>query len=479
MPRSQRGGFGELLQSSGTFLGQWTGGKLTERKLAKDLNPMRAALAESTPYVGPMANQQSRDAAAALTPQQRMVASTVHDPRQFARLAGSPAGALELGGLMAPTKPTRVRELVVHADDPLNQELGVGLKTGESATVKLNYDANDQLLPGFEIDNYRTRTENDGDGEQPSMFGTGLRGRALQYATEMSTAYAEKSLTPEDERKLYTSITELMRPEEHVDPDTGLPVRRPGAIPHFTRRALMSRPEGAQFLQYVEQSWATGVQPPLGLPNALSDPNNDPNVPPPIPNTTQTIPDESAIPPQDQGKPSLWELALSGDVTGPVASIARGAHRLPGSLLGEFPEQTEAGTYVNGIKERLIDGLRRNPRYAEGEAERLFKAIDIKPGVFDSASSMQSRVVAFDDVLQQIESEMHEVVTGRRAMVSRETRQHAMDTLQIVRNTRQILAPPRVHSDQQFSEFVRTSPPGAKFLYKENGNWELYEVEPR
>lgn len=456
----------------GAFFGGMLGQNIQQRRLAKDLNPLRAALEQNI--------QQLIAAGVPLTPQQQMIAASVADPRAFAQLAGSPAGALELGkafNQQVDSKPTHYREFVVRHDSELAQRYKLGLAEGDTATVKVPYDANDRELPGFEIEQFQRASE--ADGSMPSMFGNSLRGRSLEYVTTLTPGYVEGKLTPEQERIYYTSISELLRPEERVDPDTGLPVRRPGAIPTFVERALKLNPKGSQFLAQTLAAWQAGVQPPLDLPGAASDPANDPNTPPPVPPTTPTIPPDVAIPPQDAGKPTLWELFGSGDVTGPVPAIARGLHRLPGSLLGEFPEQTEAGTYVNGIKERLIDGLRRNPRYAEGEAERLFKAIDIKPGVFDSASSGQSRVIGFDDVLQQIENEMQEVVTGRRALVSGETRQHAMDTLQIVRNTRQILAPPRVYSLQQAQDFIRTHNPGTKFLFNEDGNWVMYEVEPR
>jgi hypothetical protein len=476
----------ELGYGAGQGVGAMLGGNLMNRRLAKDLNPMRAALEQTI-------GEQVR-AGVPLSPQQQMVASVIGDDRKFARLAGSPARALELGGLFEPVAPkvAHHREYVIRAGSELAQRYGIDLQPGDTATVKIPYDQNDREMPGFEIEQFNRASE--GGDEERLMFGTGLRGRSLEYATNLSTGYAEKALTPEDERKLYTSVVELLRPEVRVDPDTGLEVRRPGAIPPYTRRALMSRPEGAQFLAQVEQSWEAGVAPPLELPGATSAPRvspEDAQAAAASAASTPTIPPEVAMPPQEQGRPSLWELAGTGDVTGPVPSIARGFHRLPGSLLGQFPAETEAGTYVNGIKERLIDGLRRNPRYAEGEAERLFKAIDIKPGAFDSAGAMKSRVIGFDDVLEQIENEMQEVVTERRALVSGETRQHAMDTLQIVRNTRQILTPPRARSTSQAQEMIRTGVPGSKFLvrghYEPDGrvivdpteDWIVVEVEPR
>lgn len=167
------------------------GGRLAARMLAKDLNPMREALlasqAESTTLGQPaQMGQQSPppmltgDGAAIpgtepvgqasplpgtmpaqrapYTPRQQMIMQAAQDPREFARLAGGTEGAMQLAEEMK--QAPRIREIVVHPGDALNERLGLGLKDAESAVVAIQYDENDRQLPGFTIEQYVTSAAN-------------------------------------------------------------------------------------------------------------------------------------------------------------------------------------------------------------------------------------------------------------------------------------------------------------------------------
>lgn len=126
----------------GTGAGALAADWFNTRRMGNQLNPLREALLASTQGLQN------------LTPQQQAILTAAQDPRQFARLAGSQAGALELAGAFNPTEAKPVvheREIVVRAGDELNKRLGIGLTGRDSAVVSLAYDENDRQLPGFKI----------------------------------------------------------------------------------------------------------------------------------------------------------------------------------------------------------------------------------------------------------------------------------------------------------------------------------------
>ena len=144
---------GGIGQGVGALAADW----LNTRRLSKQLNPMREALLA----------QMSADPLSTPTPQQQMILQAAQDPKTFARLAGSQAGALDLGTLL--NEPSvqqslagqpRIREVIVHSGDDLNKSLNLGLTGEESAVVQLQYDENDVRLPGFTVEQYRSTNDN-------------------------------------------------------------------------------------------------------------------------------------------------------------------------------------------------------------------------------------------------------------------------------------------------------------------------------
>lgn len=135
------GAFGQGLGvGAGALFADWLG---TRRK-AKQLNPLREALEQTV--------LQMQQSGVPLNPVQQQIAAVVSDPKAYARLAGSPEGSLQLAQqFQQQSKPAYYREVVVRGGSDLNEKLGLGLLEGESATVKLAFDANDHRLPGFEL----------------------------------------------------------------------------------------------------------------------------------------------------------------------------------------------------------------------------------------------------------------------------------------------------------------------------------------
>src|SRR5690606_1536450 len=295
--------------------------------------------------------------------------------------------------------------------------------------------------------------------DEPGPFGGSVRGRSLEHMVNLAEGFAAGTLDDQQERIFLTSVTNYRQPERYVDPDTGLLVERRDELPDFVMQALRSRGYSV-----VDE----GILPPVGgdpvrlarqpSPEAAQQHNALMQAMPTIP--ADALPEAKAL-----ENATIYEIIASGDVMGPGARSARFLHQLP--LIGGLvpgQEETEAGREVAGISKRIVKGLQQNPRFAEGEAARILKNIKgIEPSAFRSTSGALSELIGVDRILARIEAEMQEVVTGRRALVSGETRQHAMDTLQFVRYWRGVLVPPRV-KPESIQEFARTAVPGQKVI---------------
>src|SRR5690606_9649456 len=315
----------------GVGLGAIVGQNIAERRAARQLNPFRKALLSAIPQ------------GAQLTPQQQMIAAAVQDPRAFARLAQSPQGALALSGMLQPqpqtATPAYQREIVVRHDSELNQRFGLNLAPGDTATIKLSYDANGNQLPGVEIEHFSRASERD----EPGPFGGSVRGRSLEHMVNLAEGFAAGTLDDQQERIFLTSVTNYRQPERYVDPDTGLLVERRAELPDFVMQALRSRGYSVA---------DEGILPPVGgdpvrlarqpSPEAAQQHNALMQAMPTIP--ADALPEAKAL-----ENDTIYEIIASGDVMGPGARSARFLHQLP--LIGGLvpgQEETEAGREVAG-----------------------------------------------------------------------------------------------------------------------------------
>lgn len=433
----------------GAGIGQGLGAQLGQHfqtgQIARQLNPIREALL----------SQLAQDPLTQPSPQQQVIMQALQDPRAFARLAGNEQGALELAQSFQQQvrEPYQV-EHVIDGDSEIGQE--VGLKPGERGRVRFNYDGTGNLVGRPSLVTNPIGAE----GEGGLMFGSGLQGRSYEYVVDFAPGFASNSLTPEQERTFLTAITNLRQPQTYRDPDTGLTVERRNELPDFARRALTQRG-----YQLTDQGIIAPQRVPQG-PEAQAATQAAEN---------STIPADMQVVAPEEGMPTLYEIGLSGNLTGPIPAIRRFLTRIPGLGIN-FDEATSLKQYVTQMNRRVINSLRQNPRYAEGERQDLMASLELDPAIFDSPQSYGARVIGVDDALATIEQELTEVTTNRRELVSGETRQMAMDTLNNVRNFRQQLIPPRATNRQQVEQLIENSPPGTKFLYKSGDQWIMLEV---
>lgn len=435
----------------GGFFGNMVGQGFGERRLGKQLNPMRQAMLDA---IG------QEDPAMPFSPEQEMIRTAASDPRQFARLAGSQAGALALGQQFS---KVRTRDVVIDHANALNEQFNLGIPEGATAKVTLQFGEAPGVVTGASIDTYKTAKETQGD----KPFGASAQGRSLEYMTGLTDSFSKAELQPEDEEKYMTAITNLVQPEQYQDPDTGLLITRRYQLPDYVQAALKKR---------GYQVTPEGVMPPAAR-------QRDPNDLAAQQASQQTQPTlgSNFITPPATDMPTLFEIAGSGKLTGVAPELGRMLDRMPVVGGGIAPEQTSLKTYTEGLLNRYVNALRMNPRYAEGEAKALRdKLVNLDPKAYDNAQNYQSRVIGFDDVLANIERESQEIVSGKRALVSGETRQHAMDTLAATQAARKTLLPPRMSTIEEATEYMRMHNPGDKFIVKDGDDrWVTFTVPPR
>lgn len=432
----------QLLNQGAAGIGAGLGGRIGQnmatRRAARDLDPLRLALIEAM-------NQQQP-----ANPQQALIFAAMQDPRMFAQLAGNtPQGAVNIAGMLgAPQQEPRSEARLVDGDSELGRRLG--LQPGERARVQFNYDAQGNLIGQPSV--VANPLSDDGDGAD-NPFGASARGRSLEHVANFASGFAEGTLTPEQERIFLTSVSNLTQQEQFTDPDTGLVRTRRPELPRFAQLALQQR--GYEIGE-------AGIIPPVQQPPLPEDVTAQVSA--------QQTQGENAVASRPPEMPTLYEMAAAGDVNNPISALRRFGTRFG---LEAQPEMS-ALTAATALKERIVKALQQNPRYAEGEAERIGQGFQLDPEVIATNDRYMQRAIAADDTLARIQQEAFEVITGKRAMVPGETRQHAMATFNAITNARQWLIPPRVRNDQEAAEFNRLNPPDTPVLYlDEDGNWKL------
>lgn len=431
-------------QGIGAGLGARIGQNMATRRLARDIDPLREALLQSM-------GQNYQPA----TPQEALIAAAAQDPRLFAQLTGSAQGAVNVAGMLgaAPQEAYDVQRLVT-GDSELGQSLG--LAAGQQARVKFSYDARGNLIGQPSL---AANPLSDDEGGDTGPFGASVKGRALGYISNLAPAFSEGKLTPEQERVFLTSINDYTQPEQFTDPDTGLVRTRRNELPRFARQALEQRGYKIE---------GESIIPPVQAPPNPADINA----------AGQAQQSSAGVATRPADVPTLFEMAQAGNVNNPIAALRRFGTRFGLNAQAEMSAATAATT----LKERIVKALQQSPRYAEGEAERIGAGFQLDPETLATNDRYMQRAIAADDTLARIQQENYEVITGKRALVPGETRQHAMATFNAISNARQWLIPPRVESVEQLDNFLRTSAPGTVFLVpgEREGTWETYRVpEPQ
>ena len=318
-----------------------------------------------------------------------------------------------------------------------------------------------------------------------SSFGNSLQGRALQYVTDNSVAYANGMLSPDQARQYEVMYAEAYKPVERQDPATGQWTKITPTIPTFVTQALnqgrgyyggVSAPAAPQGMgggaaPAQGGTMTPGQQVQLTLPDgrtigpATVGPDGtwsitDPNPTTPAPSQTPTTPRAAG----ESGR-TIWERRQN--VAGPVAAAKSGLNRVPGVgpaaagfAFGEADvQQADADrTYVEGASRDLVRVLQNNPRFTEGERQAIEKEISIAPEIFRSQESFEAKLIG---IAQSLADRKADAQRTLNAEVSIDERRAAMDRIAAIDNFMGKLGiPPIVRTEEE----VQALPPGTRFM---------------
>lgn len=264
-------------------------------------------------------------------------------------------------------------------------------------------------------------------------FGAGLTGRALEIITDDATAFAAGTLSPAEERRFLSAVTQYTQPTTFANPTTGQMETRSPTLPPFVQEALRRR----------------GMEPPRNV----AQPGQETQPGGPRMSGGERTTAEAAM-----GGKTVFDMA--GDIAGPVPAIGEGLSRTPGvGSIVQAPQMTQARNFTSLISRDLIRVLQNNPRYAEGERQAIEKEAGIDPSIFDTPDAFRNRMIAIDDALAKREQNAYNTATN--ATVSLDERKQALNVLNGIVNFRAALGvPPRVKN----AEEAKKLPPGSLFI---------------
>ena len=141
---------------------------------------------------------------------------------------------------------------------------------------------------------------------------------------------------------------------------------------------------------------------------------------------------------------TLYELAGIG--TGPVSGAKQAASFglgfLPEGMQEHvFPAETiEARSILEASTQALVRAFSNNPRFPEGEAQRILKGFRLDPRVLDNPAMMQARMRGLDYVLEQRQIDAYR--DARDTDLPAESRRHARAFGREVENFRRQMGVP-------------------------------------
>lgn len=275
-------------------------------------------------------------------------------------------------------------------------------------------------------------------------FGGGLAGRSMEMFVKYAPLYAKNELDPETERYFLTAVTNYTQPtiERYRDPDTDVmkEVVRRNELPDFVRTALKARgftvPAGS-----TAPVSATGAPRPApaaasGGPAATVTPVPAPAAAAPIMGATAAdIPQEVAPIVQAASQSTMFDLAGTGTGFVPVL-VAGVARNIPIEAAGRIkPEFQQGTTMIENMRNRIVNVLQENPRFAEGERRQILGELNLGPRLLDNKQSFINQIVALDNVLDGIESKTRELsTTGRVGSANRQAATKKLEEISFVRD---------------------------------------------
>jgi hypothetical protein len=124
---------------------------------------------------------------------------------------------------------------------------------------------------------------------------------------------------------------------------------------------------------------------------------------------------------EDKTSPEVFKIAnaapestlfdLAGFGTGFVPVLVAGVTRnVPLNAVGQIGTEFQRGTSLTmAIRNRLVNALQDNPRFAVSEREMIEQQIDLAPRLFTNKSAFINQVITADDTLEIIEKKTNSI----------------------------------------------------------------------
>lgn len=298
------------------------------------------------------------------------------------------------------------------------------------------------------------------------VFGSSLKGRALDFVTTNAPAYANGLLDPEQARQFQAAAAEISQPvmrQDYLGNWVPLPVQVPSSVTEalnrgnsFYGQSLTAMPQPAP-----AAAPAPAPTPALPAPTAAPAPTMAPAPAPtegmPAPTTIQP----SATPsiPTVQTDRTIWDRA--SNVAGVVPSVATSIGRTPGigEMTGGGGQYAIDKQYVEAKGRDLIRALSQSGRYMATEMQAIEKEVNIAGQAFDTVAAYQNRLIGIDESLEQRAMEAQKDAANPK--ISANARAAAADVLAAITHFRESLGvPPRVKTVEEAMKL----PAGSQFI---------------
>jgi hypothetical protein len=382
----------------------------------------------------------------------------------FSRLAGA-----------VRTLPAEMAQYISAADKEQRQTKLLGLQAAEKEIESVR--ASNLKLLETQRKSYADVLKAAGKSGDSNPFGNSLAGRSLDMFVRYAPLYAKGDLNEDSERYFLSAVTNYTQPTvtEYIDPLTGEKTLRTqqNKLPEFVTTALRARNK-------APSSAAPPVSPPVRAPaapgagtGAAVEPVQTAPSPDPVIGMgadPATLPE--AVRPVVQSAPQSTFFDLSSTGTGFVPVIVSGiARNIPIEAAGQIkPEFQQGTTMLENMRNRVVNVLQENPRFAEGERTQILRELDIGPRALTNKQAYLNQIVALDNVFDGIQTKTQGVADTKNTGM--ETRREAYKKLEEVNFIRDLLGV----RERKISttEAWKSAPPGEYLVFDPNRKVYVY-----
>jgi hypothetical protein len=302
-----------------------------------------------------------------------------------------------------------------------------------------------------------------GTGTTTGGFGTGVAAATLNAFVDLPGPIMDGTASQRDEDTFITAVTDYLQPTTSVD-NLGNRVTTQKQLPPHVQAAY-----NEVMRRRAAPSNAAAAAAPVEPEEALMS----------IRDRSQVFMEGGDVP----AVPGQMAInILSGNVTGPINSLARTLALVPGQPFGTFNEPVNAKGFHDLLSLRVLRVFQESPRFAEGERENIQRLVDTANRFWDDPQRLIGAMIGIDQALSEVERSYEQVLRGETSLVPRESYEQAAAALTSIKAYREFALPPRFTNNptdlQRLTEFARNNPPGTMMLIQNpRGQWQIGEVE--